>query len=102
MNNKSLRLLFVLWFFVSTGAWAQLKIEITGFGSNQTSVAILPLKGKRSSIVWTEAICIVIGALPMQGHSMSFGSTKKEKISFMLTCKAKQKPTCQPLKTRLL
>ena len=48
MNNKSLRLLFVLWFFVSTGAWAQLKIEITGFGSNQTPIAILPLKGEEA------------------------------------------------------
>lgn len=46
MNKKSLRFLFLLWLFVSAGAWAQLKIEITGFGSNQTPIAILPLKGE--------------------------------------------------------
>src|SRR4029079_18175721 len=30
----------------SAGAYAQLKIEITGFGSNQYPIAILPLKGE--------------------------------------------------------
>ncbi len=51
MNNKSLqnlRFLFFLWVFVSSGAWAQLTIVVTGFGSDQTPVAILPLKGEEA------------------------------------------------------
>jgi TolB protein len=48
MNNKNLRFLFLLWLFISGGASAQLKIEITGFGSNQTPIAILPLKGEEA------------------------------------------------------
>src|SRR5512140_2702472 len=48
MNNKSVRFLILLWLFVSAGAWAQLKIEITGFGSNQTPIAILPMKGEEA------------------------------------------------------
>ncbi len=47
MNNKNLRLLFLLLMMAfSAGAHAQLKIEITGFGSNQSPIAILPLKGE--------------------------------------------------------
>ena len=47
MNNKNLRLLFlVLMMAFSVGVHAQLKIEITGFGSNQSPIAILPLKGE--------------------------------------------------------
>ena len=31
MNNKNLRFLLLLWLLFSSGAYAQLKIEITGF-----------------------------------------------------------------------
>src|SRR3954465_12978959 len=48
MNNKNLRFLFLSLLFVSGGAAAQLKIEITGFGSNQLPIAILPLKGEEA------------------------------------------------------
>ena len=49
MNNKNLRYLFFsLWLTFSAGAYAQLKIEITGFGSNQSPIAILPLKGEEA------------------------------------------------------
>src|SRR3954469_7564816 len=48
MKNNNLRFLFLLWFFFSAGAYAQLKIEITGFGSNQLPIAILPLKGEEA------------------------------------------------------
>jgi TolB protein len=49
MNNKNLRLLFLLLMMAfSAGAHAQLKIEITGFGSNQSPIAILPLKGEEA------------------------------------------------------
>ncbi len=48
MNNKNLRSLFLLWLLFSGGAFAQLKIEITGFGSNQLPIAILPLKGEEA------------------------------------------------------
>jgi len=46
MKNNSLRYLFLLLMVFSAGAYAQLKIEITGFGSNQYPIAILPLKGE--------------------------------------------------------
>ena len=48
MKNKNLSFLFLLWLAFSTGAHAQLKIEITGFGSNQLPIAILPLKGEEA------------------------------------------------------
>jgi TolB protein len=48
MNNKNLRFLFLLLMIFSAGAYAQLKIEITGFGSNQLPIAILPLKGEEA------------------------------------------------------
>lgn len=48
MNNKNLRFLFLLWLLFTGGAHAQLKIEITGFGSNQLPIAILPLKGEEA------------------------------------------------------
>ena len=48
MNNKNLRYLFLLLMAFSAGAYAQLKIEITGFGSNQLPIAILPLKGEEA------------------------------------------------------
>jgi TolB protein len=48
MNNKNLRFLFLMWLALSFDALAQLKIEITGFGSSQTPVAILPLKGEEA------------------------------------------------------
>ncbi len=34
--------------FGASRAYAQLKIEITGFGSNQSPIAILPLKGEEA------------------------------------------------------
>jgi TolB protein len=47
MKNKNLlRLWLSLWLALSASAYAQLKIEITGFGSNQLPIAILPLKGE--------------------------------------------------------
>ena len=46
MKNNSLRFLFLLLMVFSAGAYAQLKIEITGFGSSQYPIAILPLKGE--------------------------------------------------------
>ncbi len=48
MKNNNLRFLILLWLAISTGAYAQLKIEITGFGSNQLPIAILPLKGEEA------------------------------------------------------
>ena len=48
MKNKNLRYLFLLWLAFSTGVCAQLKIEITGFGSNLSPIAVLPLKGEEA------------------------------------------------------
>jgi len=48
MKNKNLRYLFLLWLVFSTGVCAQLKIEITGFGSNLSPIAVLPLKGEEA------------------------------------------------------
>ena len=51
MKNKNLFplcLLLVLWLSFSGSAHAQLKIEITGFGSSQFPIAIAPLKGEDS------------------------------------------------------
>ena len=48
MKNKNLRYLFLLWLAISTGVCAQLKIEITGFGSNLSPIAVLPLKGEEA------------------------------------------------------
>ena len=49
-NNKLFlfRLLVALWLGLSASAHAQLKIEITGFGSSQFPIAIVPLKGEET------------------------------------------------------
>src|SRR3954451_15496890 len=48
MNNKNLRFLFLLLTIFSAGAYAQLTIEVRGTGSNQSPIAILPLKGEEA------------------------------------------------------
>ena len=45
-NPPHLRLLLALWLTLSASAYAQLTIEITGFGSTQLPIAIAPLKGE--------------------------------------------------------
>ena len=51
MKNNNLfflRILLLLWLGLSAGAHAQLKIEITGFGSSQFPIAIAPLRGEET------------------------------------------------------
>ena len=51
MKNKNLlpfRLLLALWLAFTANAHAQLKIEITGFGSSQFPIAIAPLRGEEA------------------------------------------------------
>ncbi|MEO7728048.1 MAG: Tol-Pal system beta propeller repeat protein TolB [Burkholderiales bacterium] len=66
MKNKNPRfLLLFLWLAFASSAYAQLKIEITGFGSNQLPIAILPLKGEEA--LPSKVTEIVIGDLYRSG-----------------------------------
>ncbi len=47
-NPFFLQLALALWLTLGANAYAQLKIEITGFGSTQLPIAIAPLKGEEA------------------------------------------------------